>query len=281
MILDCNGRPLDLKQTQVMGILNVTPDSFSDGGRYANLDAAIQQATQMASDGAAIIDVGGESTRPGAPAVSEQEELDRVIPVIEAIQKEIDLPISIDTSKAVVMQHAVAAGAGFINDVCALKQDNAFETAVNMGVPICIMHMQGTPRNMQENPSYGNVTTDIGNNLGEIAQKLLTSGVKKEHIIIDPGFGFGKTLDHNLELFANLETLNKLGHTVLVGVSRKSMIGQTLDLPVEERLIGSIALASLASWLNTKIIRAHDVKETVQAVRMVNAVANYKYTNKN
>lgn len=266
---------LDLSTPNVMGILNVTPDSFSDGGKYNTLDGAIRQAQQMVADGATIIDIGGKSTRPGAPEVTEDEELNRVIPVIEALQRELDVVLSVDTSKAVVMREAVHAGAGLINDVCALRNPGAVEAAKTLAVPVCIMHMQGQPRTMQENPQYTDVTTEICDFLCNKAQFLLTQGIEKDHIIIDPGFGFGKNLNHNLELFANLDKIAALGHKVLVGVSRKSMIGQVLDLPVEERKIGSVALATLACWMQASIIRAHDVKETVQAIRMVNAVAQY------
>jgi len=263
---------LDLSQARVMGILNVTPDSFSDGGRFTQVDSAIRQARQMVADGASIIDVGGESTRPGAQPVDEQQELDRVIPVIEWIARELDVVISIDTSKAAVMREAIAVGAHMINDVQALKGSNALETASRLAVPVCLMHMLGEPRTMQSEPQYRDVVEDVRSFLQERVQACRSAGIRQDQIIVDPGFGFGKTLQHNLALFEQIPRFVELGYPVLVGVSRKSMVGSILDLPVEQRLFGSLGLAALAVWLGASIIRAHDVGATVQAVRVVQAV---------
>jgi len=255
-----------------MGILNVTPDSFSDGGRFTQVDSAIRQARQMVADGASIIDVGGESTRPGAQPVDEQQELDRVIPVIERIARELDVVISIDTSKAAVMREAIAVGAHMINDVQALRGSNTLETASRLAVPVCLMHMLGEPRTMQSEPQYRDVVEDVRSFLQERVQACRSAGIRQDQIIVDPGFGFGKTLQHNLALFEQIPRFVELGYPVLVGVSRKSMVGSILDLPVEQRLFGSLGLAALAVWLGASIIRAHDVGATVQAVRVVQAV---------
>lgn len=265
-------RKLDLAQPQVMGILNVTPDSFSDGGLFTGIDSALQQARRMVEEGASIIDVGGESTRPGAQPVDEEQELERVLPVVERIARELDVIISIDTSKASVMQAAITSGAHMVNDVQALKQPDALESAAQLQVPVCLMHMLGEPRTMQAHPQYENVVTDVRDFLQERIQACLNKGIPQEQIIVDPGFGFGKTLQHNLHLFKELPKIKELGYPLLVGVSRKSMIGSILDLPVENRLPGSLGLAALAVWLGASIIRAHDVAETVQAIRVVQAV---------
>ena len=265
-------KQLNLSQAQVMGILNVTPDSFSDGGRFTQLDIAFQQARRMWEEGASIIDVGGESTRPGAQTVSEEEELDRVIPVVERIARELDVIISIDSCKPRVMREACAAGAHMINDVRALREDNALATAAQLQVPVCLMHMQGEPRTMQSQPTYTDVMSDIQTFLQQRVQACLASGITSDQLIIDPGFGFGKNLQHNLLVFKHLPYLVKLGYPVLVGVSRKSMLGSILGLPVEQRLYGSLGLAALAVWLGASIIRAHDVGPTVQAIRAVQAV---------
>ena len=265
-------KQLDLSQPQVMGILNVTPDSFSDGGRFTQADAALQQARCMREEGASIIDVGGESTRPGAQPVSEQAELDRVIPVVERIARELDVIISIDSCKPRVMREACAAGAHMINDVRALREDNALPTAAQLHVPVCLMHMQGEPRTMQSHPVYQDVVADIQAFLQQRVRACLAAGIATDQLILDPGFGFGKNLQHNLLVFKHLPQLVKLGYPVLVGVSRKSMLGSILDLPVEQRLYGSLGLAALAVWLGASIIRAHDVGPTVQAIRAVQAV---------
>ena len=256
----------------VMGILNVTPDSFSDGGRFIGREAALRRVREMIEEGAQIIDVGGESTRPGAQAVSVEEELARVIPVIEAIRSESAIPVSIDTSKPEVMRAAVDAGASLVNDVRALREPGALTAVADLGVPVCLMHMQGEPRTMQQAPRYDDVVAEVLAFLEERVAACEAAGIPRERIILDPGFGFGKTLDHNLALFRALPRFAATGLPVLVGVSRKSMIGQVLEVPVAERLAGSLALASLAVWLGAAIVRSHDVRETVHAVRMTAAV---------
>ncbi len=270
--LKCAHRTLGFASPIVMGILNVTPDSFSDGGLYSQLDSALRQAEKMLKDGAEIIDIGGESTRPGAQALNELEELDRVIPIIEKINQELDVVISIDTSKALVMTEAAAAGAGLINDVMALRADGALDAASQTGLPVCLMHMQGEPRSMQMEPQYDNVVTEVSTFLNAQAEQCIAAGMNKNQIIIDPGFGFGKTLSHNISLFKNLKQLQKLGYPVLVGASRKSMLGQIIDKEVDERLAASLALATMASINGAAIIRVHDVAETVDAVKVANAL---------
>ena len=255
----------------VMGILNVTPDSFSDGGQFIGKTSAIEHAKQMLSEGANIIDIGGESTRPGAQAVTVEEELQRTIPVIESLSGT-DALISIDTSKPEVMKAAVEAGACLINDVRALREPGALEMAAQLDVPVCLMHMQGQPRTMQSEPHYDNVVEEIKTFLNERIEACKNVGIKKEQLIIDPGFGFGKTLEHNLTLFKHLETFHELDVPLLVGISRKSMIGMLLGREVGERMPASIAMAGLATWLGAKILRVHDVRETVDAVRMVQAI---------
>jgi dihydropteroate synthase len=255
-----------------MGILNVTPDSFSDGGVFLSRENAIAHARRMAEEGADIIDVGGESTRPGAQPVSAQEEMDRVIPVIEALHGKISLPISIDTSKPDVMRAAVAAGAGFINDVRALRDAGALETAVSLHVPVCLMHMQGEPHRMQENPRYRDVVADIGDFLRARLQAAQAAGIPAQRLMIDPGFGFGKTLEHNLELLRGLRKLQSLGAPILAGLSRKSLIGKALGLPVEGRLQASVALALMAVQNGARLVRVHDVGPTVEALRMWSVV---------
>lgn len=272
MILDCAGKPLDLSAPRVMGILNVTPDSFSDGGEFVAADAALKQALKMVADGVAIIDVGGESTRPGAAIVPVEQEIARVVPVIEAIQAEIDIPISIDTSKPEVMRAAVAAGAGLINDVQALQVEGALNTAAQLDIPVCLMHAQGTPQNMQDNPHYEDVVADVCQFLLQRVMVCEQAGISRDKLILDPGFGFGKRASHNLRLMKYLHTLVNQGLPVLVGVSRKSIIGALLNVSVEERLAGSLSLASIAVWQGAKIIRSHDVRETVQAISLCNHV---------
>ncbi len=272
MRIDCNGKSLDLSKPTVMGILNVTPDSFSDGGKYNALDAAIDQALKMQQEGAAIIDVGGESTRPGAPSVSVQQELDRVLPVIEALSGELQIPISIDTSKPRVMQAAVAAGAGMINDVNGLNAAGAIDAARDAGVPVCIMHMLGRPRTMQQAPQYYDVVSEVRQYLSERVAACEAAGIPRNQLLIDPGFGFGKTLEHNLALLAGLESLQELGVPVLVGISRKSMIGQITGKSVDDRLPGSLAAAVMAVERGASIIRAHDVAATVDALEFTLAV---------
>ncbi|MBZ9612951.1 dihydropteroate synthase [Rheinheimera maricola] len=267
-----NQRQLDLSRPVVMGILNVTPDSFSDGGQHQSLDAALYQAEKMLNEGAEILDIGGESTRPGATAVTEKEELCRVIPIITAIRQHFDCVISIDTSKAVVMSAAVQAGADIINDVCALQQPGALDVAVAANVPVCLMHMQGAPRVMQHNPHYQDVIFEVRQFLLHRAAQCQSAGIDKQHIILDPGFGFGKSLAHNYALLQQLEQLVAEGYPILAGMSRKSMIGQLFNNAANERLAGSLACATIAAMKGAQIIRVHDVKETVQAVRVVTAM---------
>ncbi|MGE8351846.1 MAG: dihydropteroate synthase [Pseudomonas protegens] len=270
--LPCGNRVLDLARAHVMGILNVTPDSFSDGGRFSQLDVALRHAEAMVAAGATLIDIGGESTRPGARAVSPLEELERVAPVVERIHRELDVVISVDTSTPAVMRETARLGAGLINDVRALRRDGALDAAAATGLPVCLMHMLGEPGDMQDNPHYQNVTQEVGVFLAERMVACAAVGIGAERIVLDPGFGFAKTLQHNLSLFKHMEALHALGRPLLVGVSRKSMVGQTLNRPVAERLHGSLALAALAVTKGAKIIRVHDVAETVDVVRMIAAV---------
>jgi dihydropteroate synthase len=272
-ILDCAGKPLDLSRPQVMGILNVTPDSFSDGGVFFAPEAALAHAQEMVAAGAAIIDVGGESTRPGAAPVALQEELRRVVPVIEALCDTLPVPVSIDTRNPAVMQAAVAAGAGMINDVNALQAPGAMEMAASLGVPVCLMHMQGIPESMQEKPEYTDVVAEVRQFLAGRANACLAAGLAQERILLDPGFGFGKTTRHNLLLLQQLDGLVAEGYPVLVGLSRKSLIGKVLGLPVDERVYPGLALAVLAVWQGAAIVRTHDVRATRQAVDMCHAVS--------
>ena len=272
MILDCAGKPLDLSHPQVMGILNVTPDSFSDGGEFLAADVALAQAKKMVDDGAAIIDVGGESTRPGAVIVPVEEEIARVVPVIEALQAEVGIPISIDTSKPEVMRAAVKAGASLINDVQALQVKGALQAAVELDVPVCLMHAQGSPQTMQDDPQYEDVADDVFQFLLQRVAVCEQAGIARDKLILDPGFGFGKRARHNLRLMKHLHMLIEHGLPVLVGVSRKSIIGALLKVTVEERLAGSLSLATIAVWQGAKIIRSHDVRETVQAISLCNHV---------
>jgi dihydropteroate synthase len=263
-------RNLDLSRPHVMGILNVTPDSFSDGGQHTSLDQVIAHAQMMVEQGASFIDVGGESTRPGAKAVNEAEELDRVIPVIERLHREVDCVISVDTSKAGVIEEATKAGAALINDVRALREPGALEAAVAAGVPVCLMHMQGQPRSMQQNPQYDDVVKEVGAFLCSQAHKCIEAGIRREDIIFDPGYGFGKRLEHNYALLKYLPRLLELGFPLLVGMSRKSMLGNLLNRNVDERLAGSVAVATIAAQMGAHILRVHDVQETSDAVKIVN-----------
>lgn len=272
MILDCKGKLLDLTYPQVMGILNVTPDSFSDGGQFFGEDLALKQARQMVADGAAVIDVGGESTRPGAAVVAIEQEIARVVPVIQAIQSEIDVAISIDTSKPDVMRAAISAGAGIINDVQALRVEGALEAASALDVPVCLMHSQGTPQSMQDNPDYDHVVDEVISFLLDRVAACEAAGINRGKLIVDPGFGFGKRARHNLRLMKHLERLMEIDLPVLVGISRKSIIGKLLNVSVAERLAGSLAMSSIAVWQGAKLIRTHDVRETVQAVNLCNYV---------
>ena len=272
MLIDCAGKSLDLSRPSVMGILNVTPDSFSDGGRFVGREQALAQARQMVAEGAAIIDVGGESTRPGAEAVSTEQELARVVPLIETLAAELPVPVSVDTSKPEVMRAAVAAGAGLINDVYALRQPGALEAAAEAQVPVCLMHMQGEPRTMQQAPQYDDVVRDVASFLAERVDACVQAGIPRARLLLDPGFGFGKNLAQNLSLLRHLPQLRAMGLPLLVGMSRKSMIGAILDAPVTERLHGSVAAATLSAWLGVAVIRVHDVAATVQALKVVAAV---------
>ncbi len=256
----------------VMGILNVTPDSFSDGGRFDRPDTALRQAIRLARDGAAIIDIGGESTRPGAESVGEQEELDRVIPVLEAVRAETDVPVSIDTSKAGVMRAAVAAGAAMINDVCALQGEGALQAAAELDVAVCLMHMQGEPRTMQTAPHYDDVVAEVAQFLDRRIVACADAGLAEKRIVLDPGIGFGKTRHQNVELLANLRQLRVRGRPVLVGVSRKSTLGELTGRNVDQRLPASAAAAAIAVVNGAAIVRAHDVPATVDALKVAQAV---------
>ena len=255
-----------------MGILNVTPDSFSDGGRFDSRDRALRQAERMIAEGAAIIDIGGESTRPGADDVSVQAELDRVIPIIDALANLSDVPISIDTSKPTVMREAIVAGAAMINDVFALRGDGALEAAASLGVPVCLMHMQGTPRTMQTSPAYGDVVAEVGQFLEERIGACVEAGISEDLILIDPGFGFGKTPTHNIELLANLRQSQMLGRPILAGLSRKSTLGELTGRSVDQRMPASVAAAVIAVMNGASIVRVHDVAETVDGLRVAAAV---------
>jgi dihydropteroate synthase len=271
--LQCADRVLDLSRPVVMGVLNITSDSFSDGGRYASLQAALDHARSMAAAGASVIDVGGESTRPGAQPVPLQQELDRVLPVIESLRRELDLLISIDTMKPEVMSAAVAGGAGMVNDVLALQAPGALEAVASTRAAVCLMHMQGMPQTMQHEPRYDDVVKDVGDFLRRRAEACRSAGIGSDRIAFDPGFGFGKTLQHNLQLLRGLERLAGQ-YPLLVGLSRKSMLGKLLGRSVEQRLAGSLALATLAVAHGARIVRSHDVAETLDAVRVAWAVSN-------
>lgn len=272
MLLRLGSQTLSLDRPLVMGVLNVTPDSFSDGGKFFATDAAIRQAERMFEAGAAIVDVGGESTRPGAGRISEDEELDRVIPVIETISDGTDIAVSIDTSKPGVMRAAVNAGASMINDVYALRQDGAVEAASELDVAVCLMHMQGEPGTMQENPGYRDIPGDILDFLSKRITACRDAGIDDEKIVIDPGFGFGKTHEHNVRLLASLDRFQELGMPLLVGLSRKSTLGALTGKDVEERLPAGIAAAILAVERGAHIVRTHDVDETIDALKIASAV---------
>ncbi|MGB5324959.1 MAG: dihydropteroate synthase [Pseudomonadales bacterium] len=273
---------LDLKSLRkaplVMGVLNLTPDSFSDGGRFVtqaasvDIDAALAEAEAMVRAGAAIIDIGGESTRPGAAPIGEQEEIDRVLPLLERIVASLDCVVSVDSSAAPLMREAAHAGAGMLNDVRSFRREGAIQAAADSGLPLCIMHMQGEPGDMQRNPQYSNVVGEVSDFLRARMVDLQDAGIDSEQIIVDPGFGFGKSLAHNLALLARLDQLHSLGRPLLVGMSRKSMLGQVLDKPVDQRLFGGIAAASIAVLKGASIVRSHDVAATVDAVKLAHAV---------
>lgn len=284
--LSCGRKTLDLTRPAVMGIVNITPDSFSDGGALYSAGQLDQSKTLAAVEamleaGADIIDIGGESTRPGADPVTCDQELERVVPIVEAVTSRFDTIISVDTSTPQVIEQVAAAGAHLINDVRALQREGALAAAVACGLPVCLMHMQNQPKGMQQNPQYQDVVTEVFDFLQQRKQVCVEAGISADQILLDPGFGFGKTLTHNLELFSSLDSLVKMGHPILVGVSRKSMIGQILDSAVEERLVGSVTMALLAAQTvsaaqGSLILRVHDVKETLQALRIWEQMQNFK-----
>jgi len=270
--LTCGRFSLDLQQVQIMGILNVTPDSFSDGGQFQHHEQAIARVHEMVEAGATIIDIGGESTRPGAPEVPLQQELDRVIPLLDALASQCPVPISVDTSKAQVMLAAASAGASMINDVFALRQEGALAAVAITGLPVCLMHMQGQPRTMQQAPEYQDVLIEVKQFLQQRMDACVAAGISRERIVLDPGFGFGKTLDHNLDLLRDLAQFESLGAPVLAGISRKSMIGQLTGREVDERVHGSVLAAFYAMQQGARIIRVHDVAATRDAVCMFEAL---------
>ncbi|MGQ7262556.1 dihydropteroate synthase [Vreelandella sp. V005] len=271
--LRCGRHLLDLSFPRVMGILNVTPDSFSDGGQHVALDDALRHAERMLAEGAAMIDVGGESTRPGATPVTPQEELDRVAPVVELLVRELDALVSVDTSCPMVMREASELGAGMINDVRALEREGALVAAVGSGLPVCLMHRQGEPQNMQQAPAYTRpIEEEVAGYLARRVAECETAGLRRNRLLVDPGFGFGKSVEHNLRLLKYMEALQALELPLLVGMSRKSMIGKVLGRPVEERLPGGLALAAMAVERGANILRVHDVAATVDAVNMAWAV---------
>ena len=279
MKLIARGRELNLSTPQVMGILNVTPDSFSDGGTHNSLNDAVNHAAKLIAEGASIIDIGGESTRPGANDVSIDEELQRVVPVVEAIRQRFDVWISVDTSKAQVITESANVGASIINDIRSLQEPGALEAVAKTGLPVCIMHMQGDPKTMQQSPHYENVMIDVDCFLRENIQRCVDAGIEKNQIILDPGFGFGKNLAHNYQLLAHLSELHHFGLPILAGMSRKSMVGQLLNVPPQERVAGSVACAVIAAMQGAQIIRVHDVKETVDAMKVVQATLSAKENN--
>jgi dihydropteroate synthase len=276
MQLRCGRHTLDLSHPLVMGILNVTPDSFSDGGKFIDVSRATEHALRMIEQGAGMIDVGGESTRPGAADVSEEEEIRRVVPVIEALATRSSIPISIDTSKAAVMSAAVAAGASFINDVRALREPGALEAVARTDAAVCLMHMQGQPRTMQHEPHYNDVVGEVTAFLEQRVEACLAAGIARDRLVLDPGIGFGKRLEHNLALLAHLPQLGRPGFNaglpLLVGVSRKSMFQTLLGRPVEQRLAGGLAVGTAAVLAGAAILRVHDVAETVDAVKVAQAL---------
>ena len=271
--LDCNGRVLRLDRPRVMGIVNVTPDSFSDGGEHATTDAAVAPGLELAGEGADILDVGGESTRPGSDEVPVEEELRRTVPVIERLAKETGLPVSVDTSHPEVMRAAVAAGAGMVNDVYALRRDGALEAAAELGVPVVLMHMLGEPRSMQDDPHYDDVVADVHRFLAERIFAAEMAGIERKRLVVDPGFGFGKNRDHNLALLAQLRRFTELGVPVLAGLSRKRTIGELTGREApRERIHGSVAAHLVAAQRGAMLVRVHDVAATVDALAVWNAV---------
>jgi dihydropteroate synthase len=272
-VLDCAGRRLALDRPRIMGIVNVSPDSFSDDGAHSSTGAAVEHALMLAGQGADLLDIGGESTRPGASAISVQQQLDRVIPVIERLAGATTLPLSVDTSHPEVMRAAVAAGAGMINDVRALRRDGALEAAASLGVPVCLMHMQGEPGNMQDDPQYDDVVAEVH---GFLTQRLFAcemAGIERKKLLVDPGFGFGKSLEHNLRLLRQLSRFVEMGVPVLAGLSRKGMIGSLTGRPMDERVVGSAVAALIAVQNGAAIVRVHDVAATVDALAVWAGVA--------
>ncbi|MFY0678836.1 MAG: dihydropteroate synthase [Neptuniibacter sp.] len=275
--LQCGHKQLDLSVTQVMGILNVTPDSFSDGGSLYSaesllLDKVVKRASQMVSDGASILDVGGESTRPGAAPVSVQQEMDRVLPVVEKLNAELDVVLSVDTSTPEVMRESARLGAGIINDVRALGREGALEAAAETNLPVCLMHMQGSPATMQDQPEYSDVLEEVSDFLLQRVAACEGAGIERNKIILDPGIGFGKTVEHNLRIMNNIAHFRAKGMPVLIGTSRKSMLGAVLNREVDQRLAGSLATVAFAVVQGAEIIRVHDVAETVDVVKMTRAM---------
>ena len=274
MKLTANNKTLDLSTPKIMGILNFTPDSFSDSGKFFQLDKALFQVETMLKQGASIIDIGGESTRPMAEEVTLEEELERVVPLVEAVRKRFDCWISVDSSKAQVMQEAAKVGMDLINDIRALQEPDALQTAVRLALPVCIMHMQGQPQTMQLNPHYDDVVADVLKFMQQRTEQCLASGIKKENLIWDPGFGFGKSVQHNYCLLQQFAVFCEQGFPVLAGISRKSMIGAVLDKPVEQRTVGSVAAALIAAMKGASILRVHDVAETADALKIWLATQN-------
>lgn len=268
----CGRFQLDLTRPRVMGIVNVTPDSFSDGGKYSSVDLAVEHALQLISEGADILDIGGESTRPGAMPVDLDEELRRVIPVIEALSKVTTVPLSIDTYKPVVMRAAIEAGADIVNDICALREDGALEIVTNSNAGVCLMHMQGIPQSMQINPQYSDVVSEVKQFLTDRVEACLAHGIARERIMLDPGFGFGKTTAHNVALIQHLDSFVELGFPLLVGLSRKSVLGRIAGGDEQQRLHAGLAASVISVMKGAKIVRVHDVKATVDALKVVAAV---------
>lgn len=272
MFFNCGKFQLNLNRPHVMGIVNVTPDSFSDGGRFAQTNLAVEHALKLVEEGADILDIGGESTRPNAVPVSLQEELDRVIPVIEALVKQINIPLSIDTYKPQVMQAAIAAGASIVNDIRALQENGALNIVAASDVGVCLMHMQGTPQTMQLNPQYNDVVSEVKEFLQQRLQVCEVAGIARDRILLDPGFGFGKTRAHNIALIQHLASFSALGQPLLVGLSRKSVLGQVTGHDVDARLYASVAASVISAMVGAKILRVHDVKATVEALKVVVAI---------
>lgn len=272
MLLNCGKFQLNLNRPHVMGIVNVTPDSFSDGGKFAQTDLAIEHALSLIEQGADILDIGGESTRPNATPVSLQQELERVIPVIEGLVKQIKIPISIDTYKPQVMQAAIKAGASVVNDVRALQENGAIDIVAASDAGVCLMHMQGTPQTMQINPQYADVVTEVKAFLLQRLNVCEVAGIDKSRILLDPGFGFGKTREHNITLIQHLASFSTMGQPLLVGLSRKSVLGQVTGNDVDARIYSSVAASVISAMVGAKILRVHDVKATVEALKIVTAI---------